>query len=34
MKIKALYDQGHIFYQDNEVGEVFANYIKWCKGSD
>lgn len=23
-----------VFYQDNDVGELFNNYIKWCKGSD
>lgn len=28
--IKFLIDTEKIFYQDNEVGEIMNNYIKWC----
>lgn len=28
--IKMLIDRNKIFYQDNEVGEIMNNYIKWC----
>ena len=28
--IKTLWDMIKVFYQDNEVGEVMSNYIKWC----
>lgn len=28
--IKDLYVHKKIFYQDNEIGEIFNNYIKWC----
>lgn len=28
--IKSLIDRKKIFYQDNEVGEVMSNYLKWC----
>lgn len=28
--IKSLIDKKKIFYQDNEVGEIMNNYIKWC----
>lgn len=30
-KIKDLWDTGRVFYQDNEVGEIMTNYIKWCQ---
>lgn len=29
--IKSLIDNKKIFYQDNEVGEIMNNYIKWCR---
>lgn len=29
--IKTLWTRNKIFYQDNEVGEVMNNYIKWCQ---
>ena len=29
--IKTLIDRKKIFYQDNEVGEIMNNYIKWCE---
>lgn len=29
--ILRLYHEGHVFYQDNEVGEMFNNYIKECE---
>ena len=29
--IKGLIDHKKIFYQDNEVGEIMNNYIKWCR---
>lgn len=29
--IKGLIDKKKIFYQDNEVGEIMNNYLKWCK---
>ena len=29
--IKSLIDRKKIFYQDNEVGEIMNNYIKWCQ---
>lgn len=29
--IKNLYVINKIFYQDNEVGEIMNNYIKWCE---
>lgn len=29
-KIKALIDMKKIFYQDNEIGEIMNNYLKWC----
>ena len=29
--IKMLIDRKKIFYQDNEVGEVMNNYLKWCR---
>lgn len=28
--IKSLIDRKKIFYQDNEVGEIMNNYLKWC----
>lgn len=28
--IKGLWDMKKVFYQDNEVGEVINNYVKWC----
>lgn len=28
--IKSLIDMKKIFYQDNEVGEIMNNYLKWC----
>lgn len=28
--IKMLMDRKQIFYQDNEVGEIMNNYLKWC----
>lgn len=31
--IKKLWDMHKVFYQDNEVGEIMNNYIKWCGGS-
>ena len=33
-KIKRMFDNGKVFYQDNEVGEVVRNYFKWCKMRD
>lgn len=30
-KIKDLIINKKIFYQDNEVGEIMNNYLKWCK---
>ena len=30
-KILELVAKEKVFYQDNEVGEIFSNYIKWCK---
>lgn len=30
MYIKTLIDRKKIFYQDNEVGEIMNNYLKWC----
>ena len=32
--IKMLIDRKKIFYQDNEVGEVMNNYLKWCVLND
>lgn len=32
--IKSLIDKKKIFYQNNEVGEIMNNYLKWCSGSD
>ncbi|MBQ6628614.1 MAG: phage DNA encapsidation protein [Methanobrevibacter sp.] len=29
-KIKKMFDINKVFYQDNEVGEVVRNYLKWC----
>lgn len=29
--ITSLWNMKKVFYQDNEIGEVMANYIKWCK---
>lgn len=29
--IKKLIDNCKIFYQDNEVGEIMNNYLKWCR---
>ena len=31
MYIKNMIDRKKIFYQDNEVGEIMNNYIKWCR---
>ena len=31
--IRKLYDMDKFFYQDNEVGEIMNNYIKWCRTS-
>lgn len=30
MFIKQMLDRKKVFYQDNEVGEIMNNYIKWC----
>lgn len=30
-KIAEFYKSERIFYQDNEIGEIIRNYIKWCK---
>lgn len=30
MKLFSIYKTGKVFYQDNEVGEIFSNYIKEC----
>lgn len=30
-KIYELICKEKVFYQDNEVGEIFANYLKWCR---
>lgn len=30
-KIASFYKDNKVFYQDNEVGEIVNNYIKWCK---
>lgn len=30
-KILKFYKDNKVFYQDNEVGEIVSNYIKWCK---
>lgn len=29
--IKQLIDRQKIFFQDNEIGEIFNNYVKWCE---
>lgn len=29
--IKQLIDRKKVFYQDNEIGEIMNNYLKWCK---
>lgn len=29
--IKGLIDKKKVFYQDNEVGEIMNNYLKWCR---
>lgn len=29
--IKKMIDMEKVFYQDNEVGEIMNNYIKWCR---
>lgn len=29
--IHALYTRNKMFYQDNEIGEIMNNYLKWCK---
>lgn len=29
--IKTLIDRKKIFYQDNEIGEIMNNYLKWCR---
>lgn len=29
-KILDLINKKRVFYQDNEIGEIFNNYIKWC----
>ena len=26
-----LYQKNKVFYQDNEIGEIMNNYIKWCR---
>lgn len=31
--ITSLWNMKKVFYQDNEIGEVMANYIKWCKSN-
>lgn len=31
--IKGLIDKKKIFYQDNELGEIMNNYLKWCKAN-
>lgn len=28
--IKQLIDRKKVFYQDNEIGEIMNNYLKWC----
>lgn len=28
--IKSLLDRKKVFYQDNEIGEIMNNYLKWC----
>lgn len=30
MFIKQMIDRKKVFYQDNEVGEIMNNYMKWC----
>lgn len=30
-KIAEFFKRGKVFYQSNEVGELLANYLKWCK---
>lgn len=30
-KYLELYKQHKVFYQDNEIGEIMNNYIKWCE---
>lgn len=30
-RIKSYFDKEKVFYQDNEVGEIVRNYIKWCR---
>lgn len=30
-KIYELVKQGRLFYQDNDVGEIVNNYLKWCR---
>lgn len=30
-KIKELIDRKKVFYQDNEIGEIMNNYLKWCR---
>lgn len=32
--IADLLNKQKVFFQDNEVGEIFNNYTKWCEGSD
>lgn len=32
-KIGQLIQTGRICYQDNEIGEVFNDYLKWCRSS-
>lgn len=29
--IKGLIDKKKVFYQDNEIGEIMNNYLKWCR---
>lgn len=29
--IKTLIDREKVFYQDNEIGEIMNNYLKWCR---
>lgn len=30
-KVKYFYQIQKVFYQDNEVGDIISNYLKWCR---
>lgn len=30
LKIYSFFKENRVFYQDNEIGEIVSNYIKWC----